>query len=451
MTAPQKRRLDRDSHPSPAGAFFFAVSSILLGLLLGSCALIPQSGPPPAPPVLSVELSSEEAAAHLHWRPAAGRDFLGYEVQRVLGQGTEWRGVARLDARLDTAWSDGELQGNQQYRYRVAAHVGAKGRIRRTLASGEAGGSIHHHTGTWPLPEGFLPTRMAVGPDGNIAVAGAGAGRVERFDAQGRPLGGWTFAGSPPACLETGTLDAVSLGFDRQGALHLAYNLPAEGRAPGLRWAKFDAQGQLLWERTLKGLFARHLAVGPGDRIYIECIDRLYQFDAEGVPVAEYAVPPLLISGLRFWGDRFSLLVEPANYLEMGWQAPRLMVYDSPAHRQAQWWVGREPLSVQDPGRGVLKRPSDFAVDAALDRVFIVNAGASRVEVFLGARPLTGWGREGAAAGEFRFAGELAVLDDLAAGRSIRRRVVGGGITRDTNGNIYVADTFNNRVQKFAP
>lgn len=429
----------------------FGLVFLLPALLLGACTLGRPAGPPPSPPVLAAEVASAAAAARLHWTPAGGRGFLGYEVQRSLGPDRPWAVLARLDAVLDTTWIDQDLQGNQGYQYRIAARFGRPGQASHPLYSAEAEGSIHHHLASWPLPAGFLPTRLAVDPQGNIAVAGAGAGRVERFDAQGQPLGGWSFAAVPPACIETGTLDAVSLAFDPQGALHLAYNLPAAGQAPGLRWAKFDAQGQLLWERRLQGLFARHLAVGPGGRIYIECIDRLYQFDTEGGEVAQYPVPPLLISSLRFWGEHFALLIEPANYLDMGWQAPRLMIYDSPEQRQARWWVGREPLSAQDPGRGVLKRPADFAVDAAFDRVFILNAGTSRVEVFLRARHLTGWGSEGEGTGQFRFAGELAVLDGLAAGRSVQRRVVGGGIARDAEGNIYVADTFNNRVQKFAP
>lgn len=424
---------------------------LLLGLLLGSCVLVRPPGPPPGPPLLEVDFTSEAAAARLHWKPAVGWGFLGYEVQRLAGEGEDWAVLARFDAAGDTAWRDEGLQADLCYRYRIAAHFGRRGRTRQTLSSAVVEGSIHRHTATWPLPAGFLPNRLAVDSQGNLAVAGAGAGRVERFDPQGRSLGSWIFAALAPACLETGALDAVSLDFDSQGDLYVAYNLPAEGKAPGSWWAKFDGQGRLVWTRPLKGLFARHLAVGPEDRVYIESIDRLYQFDAVGEALAEYAVPPLLISSLRFWGERFALLVEPVNYLEMGRQAPRLMVYDSPEQREPQWSVGREPLSPQDPGRGVLKRPCDFAVDAALDRVFIVNAGQSRIEVFRRARHLTGWGREGGGPGEFRFAGETAVLEDLAAGRNARRRVVAGGIVRDAEGYIYVADTFNNRVQKFAP
>ena len=425
---------------------------LLLGLLLGSCTLVGREvGPLPVPPLLRVEFDSGSASAHLHWQPVAGRDFLAYQVERAIGEEGEYAVLARLSAAGDTAWSDEGLQADLRYQYRIAADFGHRGKTQRSVISAAVAGGIHRHCASWPLPAGFLPTRLAVDAGGNVVVAGAGAGRVERFDSQGRALGSWAFAASVPVCLETGTLDAVSLGFDSQGSLYVAYNLPTDGQAPGVRWTKFDAQGSPLWTRTLKGLFARHLAVDPGDRIYIESIDRLYQFDTGGELVAEHAVPPLLISSLRFWGARFALLIEPMNYLEMGWQAPRLMVYDSPAQREAQWSVGRESLAVQEQGRGVLKRPSDFAVDEGRDCVFIVNAGQSRIEVFHRTQYLTGWGREGEEAGAFRFAGEAEVIEDMAAGRTARRRVVAGGITRDQRGFIYVADTFNNRVQKFAP
>ena len=425
---------------------------LLMGLLLGSCALVgKEAGPLPPPPPLRVEFDSGSAAAHLHWEPVPARDFLGYWVQRATGESGEYSVQARLSAAGDTTWSDEGLQADVCYQYRIVVHFGSRGRIQRSLTSAAVAGAIHRHCASWPLSDGFLPTRLAVDAVGNLAVTGAGASRVERFDAQGRALDSWTFAVPAPACLETGTLDAVSLGFDSQGALYVAYNLPVDGRAPGAWWTKFDAQGRPLWTHSLKGLFARHLAIGPGDQIYIESIDRLYQFDIGGELVAEHTVPPLLISSLRFWGARFALLIEPMNYLEMGWQAPRLMVYDSPAQREAQWSVGREPLSDRDQGRGVLKRPSDFAVDEGRDCVFIVNAGQSRIEVFHRSQYLTAWGREGEAAGAFRFAGEVDLIEDMATGRIARRRVVAGGITRDQQGFIYVADTFNNRVQKFEP
>jgi len=90
-------------------------------------------------------------------------------------------------------------------------------------------------------------------------------------------------------------------------------------------------------------------------------------------------------------------------------------------------------------------------VDEALSRAFVVNAGLGRIEVFRENRFLTRWGREGQAEGEFRFSGEVPVIEDLNRAVMVQRQVVAGGIARDPEGYIYVADTFNNRVQKFQP
>ena len=42
-------------------------------------------------------------------------------------------------------------------------------------------------------------------------------------------------------------------------------------------------------------------------------------------------------------------------------------------------------------------------------------------------------------------------MDDLRTGSLMERPVISGGIARDLAGFIYVADTFNNRIQKFQP
>ena len=39
----------------------------------------------------------------------------------------------------------------------------------------------------------------------------------------------------------------------------------------------------------------------------------------------------------------------------------------------------------------------------------------------------------------------------MATGEKAERNVVAGGIARDGAGFIYVADTFNDRIQKFQP
>ena len=51
----------------------------------------------------------------------------------------------------------------------------------------------------------------------------------------------------------------------------------------------------------------------------------------------------------------------------------------------------------------------------------------------------------------FRFSGQFPVIDNLSTGTTRQRTVTAGGISRDREGFLYVADTFNDRIQKFQP
>ena len=91
-------------------------------------------------------------------------------------------------------------------------------------------------------------------------------------------------------------------------------------------------------------------------------------------------------------------------------------------------------------------------MDEASNRVFIVNAGRRRIEVFKDNVYLTRWAEAGVdKAQRFRFSGQCSVIDDLSTGTTKERTVTAGGISRDREGFLYVADTFNNRIQKFQP
>ena len=96
-------------------------------------------------------------------------------------------------------------------------------------------------------------------------------------------------------------------------------------------------------------------------------------------------------------------------------------------------------------------RPTDFAVDEVSARAFVVNAGQDRIEVFRGDDYLTRWGEEGDAEGQFRFSGDIEVVVNMANGEKAERHVMAGGIARDAEGFVYIAYTFNDRIQKFEP
>ena len=425
------------------------MNRLVFCLAAALAACVGQKVPPwlAAPPPLTATFSSEEAAAHLVWRSVPSAGFLYGEIQRAT-EG-EFAPIARVESAADTTFTDAGLLANTQYRYRVVNFFGEDEAAHELISSVAAGG-FHGRVASWALAEGAAPTRLAISRSGTVFVVGAGAGRVERFDRAGRALGAWVYTPEPLACMETSALDGPALALDDDDHLYVVYNLHRPSQKPEAFWTKFAPDGRLLWTRPLAGLFARHIVI-DGAAIYIESISQLQLFDPAGQPQTQYAIPALLVASLRLWQGRFAALIEPLALRAGDWQAPRLVVYDEPQRAAASRVIGRDPKSHQDRGNGLLLRPTDFAVDETTDRAFVVNAGHSRIEVFQQGHYLTRWGEEGAGDDQFRFAGRIPVVVDMATGEQDEREVVAGGIARDAEGFIYVADTFNDRIQKFQP
>jgi sugar lactone lactonase YvrE len=88
-----------------------------------------------------------------------------------------------------------------------------------------------------------------------------------------------------------------------------------------------------------------------------------------------------------------------------------------------------------------LVAPQGLAVDAA-GNVWVVDAGSDRIEIFApDGSFLETWGASGSEEGQFEFA--VRTDSDWAGFR--------GDIAFDAAGNLYVVDTGNHRIQKFAP
>jgi DNA-binding beta-propeller fold protein YncE len=77
------------------------------------------------------------------------------------------------------------------------------------------------------------------------------------------------------------------------------------------------------------------------------------------------------------------------------------------------------------------------------NRLFIVDGFNARIQVFQGAEYLTMWGQGGDMPGQFQFSGPSPF--------GIALTQILGGIALDSQGNVYVADTYNNRIQVFEP
>ena len=84
-------------------------------------------------------------------------------------------------------------------------------------------------------------------------------------------------------------------------------------------------------------------------------------------------------------------------------------------------------------GNGNFSSPSAIAIDSSSGNVYVADSGNNRIQKFTSSgkfKPdfVTKWGSPGSADGQFRIPSGLAV---------------------DSSGNVYVADTGNDRIQKF--
>ena len=400
-----------------------------------------------SPPALWGEFDREAASVHLRWPIASERGFLRYEIQ--LQEGENYSTVAEVAERLDTVYVDERVDADRVHRYRVVSFFGDGDSVHE-LVSTTVDGAFHSFVNAWPTVEGFTPTRLAINSRGVVHVVGAGSGQVLRYDRAGNALGALVYAEGKLACMETSTLDGPALAIDADDNLYVAYNLLRAEGGPQAYWSKYDRDGHALWTRSLEGLFARHIVVSDKD-IFIESISQLQLFDRDGERKTQFLIPALLVSSLRMWQGRFAALIEPVSLLESDWQTPRLIVYDNAERKTARQVLGRDEKSHMDRGPGVLRRPTDFVVDEINNRAFVINAGQHRVEVFRDEKFSTRWGRAGDGPGQFRFDGQVEVVEEMNTGRTGLRSVVAGGIARDEEGFIYVADSFNDRIQKFQP
>jgi hypothetical protein len=429
----------------------------VLSLCLISCLYPPRANRDAlpglsGPPALRVRFDSVLAAAHVSWQRSPDTGFLRYELERrAPGDSTV---VAVLDDINDTTYVDPGLQGDVEYRYRVTAYLDRNGSP-VAVPSGISTGGIHRRAGSWLTDDGsgaFLPTRLVVSPEGLLYVAGIGRGVVLRYDGSGHLQATLPYTSERLALLAAAGLDGPCLAVSSRGDLYVACTLLGDRGAVTAQWSRFDAAGRLVWTRPLPLPVVRLIFVDQQDHVHVSSATQSLEFDRDGQPAGtRRLLPPELISSVRLWGGRVAALVQPLQTGDATGLAPRLQVYREWGKPAVDRAIGRDPISVDDRGDGVLEQPTDFAIDAASDRFFVLDAGRQRVEVFRRGEFLTRWGSRGDADGQFHLTGVVEVVDDLSTGASRPRSVPAGGIARDAEGFVYIADTFNRRIQRFGP
>ncbi len=256
------------------------------------------------------------------------------------------------------------------------------------------------------------PKDIAVSPDGHVYVADSQNHRIQKFDLNGQFITEWGKRGEGPGEFHT----PVGLGIAGNGDVYVADTW-------NHRIQIFDSEGKFKTEwRSPHNMWApKDVAVSEKGVMYIvdTGLQRVHKVESD-------------LKNSRFWGekgDEPGKLFEPVG-IELGNDGKvyvadtanqRISVFNEDGKHQADWYVlgweefYSEPFLAMSPD-GLL-----VATDSRNNRLQIYNLEGNLLAV---------WESAGAASGQFNWP---------------------IGIDFDAEGNLYVTDSLNARIQKFSP
>jgi len=271
------------------------------------------------------------------------------------------------------------------------------------------------------------PFDVAVDGSGNVYVADTTNRRIQKFDASGNFLTKWGTQGTGdgqfgyPAGIEV----------DASGNVYVADQT-------NHRIQKFDANGNYLMQFGSNGTgngqfnYTYDNAVDSGGNIYVTDAsnNRVQKFNASGEFVLTFG--SYGTSDGQFYRPG-GLAVDASGNVYVADYNHRVQKFDSSGN-----FLMKIGNGVSGSSDGQLSYPEDVDVDSS-GTVYVLDSGNYRVQVFSSSGGfLTKWGSRC-----------YLELNEGCVGGGSGQFLQPDGIDIDSSGNIYVADTSNQRIQKF--
>jgi tripartite motif-containing protein 71 len=315
------------------------------------------------------------------------------------------------------------------------------------------------------------PSAVATDAVGNVYVVDTGNHRIEKFDNQGHFLLRWGSLGAGGGQFSSPSGVAV----DRDNnvlVVDQGNNRIQEFSSDGLLTHTWGTPG------TGSGEFTNPTGIAvdaAGDFYVTDAGDRVQKFAPDGSFLLQWGTTG---AGAGEFSSPAGIAVDPkgnVDVVDAGNQ--RIQKFGSTGTYLTQWG---SPGS----GAGELNQPFGIGIDA-VGNVYVAELGNDRIQKFTSdGTPITAWGTPGAGSGTFdlpagvaldpegnvfvaeinnariqKFSGAGASLQLPTPAFSANIGAFGSGngqlntpygVATDANGWLYVADTFNSRVQRFS-
>jgi tripartite motif-containing protein 71 len=264
------------------------------------------------------------------------------------------------------------------------------------------------------------PGDVAVDSQGNLWVADTSNSRIQELSPQGQFLAKFGSSGSGDGQLNRPTSIAIASNGDLL--------VTDAGNA---RVERFSSAGAYLSKFGAKGSGNGQFAGSGPEGIAIDSSGNIWVSDTYGGRLEEFSSTGAFVKVVASKGSGSGQLGEPAaiamdaggNLWVADRQNNRLSVFSGAGGFLSQ-------VGSAGSGNGQFSSPSAIDIDGQ-GHVWVADRGNNRIEQFDVAGQYAGqFGSPGSAAGQFSFASPM-------------------GLATDPSGHIWIADTGNNRVQKW--